>query len=74
MLEKLKEIWGKVYVCASIFLSRVQVLLGIVWATLLVTDLSPFFSNPKAITAYLIANGVITEFARRYKTRDTLEG
>lgn len=74
MREKLKVVWKKIYVCGSIFLLRLQALLSIIWGVALVTDLSPFFSNPKALAAYGLINGVAAEITRRYKTRDTLEG
>lgn len=73
-MEKLKALWAKAYVCGTIFLARVQVLAGIVWATALMIDWSPFFSNPKYLTGYMLVNGVVAELTRRYKTRDTLEG
>lgn len=73
MWEKTKLVLNRIYVCGSIFLARVQVLLGIVWTVALATDLSPFFSNPKVLSGYLLFNGVAAELTRRYKTRDTLE-
>lgn len=73
MREKLKALWDRIYVCGTIFLQRVQVLAGIVWGVAIVTDLSAFFTNPKWLTAYMIANGVASEITRRYKTKDKLE-
>ncbi len=50
--------------------SRVQFLVGVVWAVLSQTDLSPVISDPKYLTYWLIANGVITEYLRRRRADD----
>lgn len=45
--------------------ARIQFLVGTVWAVLSQTDMSPLITNPKYLTYWLIANGVITELLRR---------
>lgn len=45
--------------------SRVQMLAGAVWAAASVADLSPVISNPKYFAAWVIFNGVITEYLRK---------
>ena len=69
-LEKLKEWWSYVYVIGTIFLNRVYVLLGAIWGVLIVTDLSPFFTDPKYAAAWLIFTGIVGEFVRRYNATD----
>ena len=45
--------------------ARIQVLVGSLWVVASQTDLAPVISNPKYLTYWLIANGVITEVLRR---------
>lgn len=52
-----------------IWWARLQVLLGVVLTVVLTIDLSPWFSNPRALTVYLMINGVVTELVRRSRTR-----
>ena len=68
-----KDLWERIYVCATIFIQRLQVFAGIVWAVLIATDLSPYFTDPKYMAAYLVFIGIVTEISRRYKTKDKLE-
>jgi hypothetical protein len=45
--------------------SRIQLFVGVVWTVLSQTDLAPLISDPRYLTYWLIANGVITEMLRR---------
>jgi hypothetical protein len=51
----------------TILWGRVQILLGIIWAVVSVTDLSPLLS-PKWFAVWGIVNGVVTELLRRRNT------
>ena len=53
---------------AVIWFGRLQVVLGVIWGTLIVTDLSPFIADRRYFTAWLIGSGVITEMTRRHGT------
>lgn len=53
----------------TIFFARLQVLAGAVWAVLTAADLSPLL-EPKWLTVWLIASGIITELARRRRAGD----
>lgn len=44
--------------------ARLQLAAGIVWTVLSASDLSPLL-NPKLMTYWLIASGIITEILRR---------
>ena len=47
--------------------ARLQVLVGAVWTVLATADLTAVL-NPKALTYWMIINGVITELLRRRGT------
>jgi hypothetical protein len=51
----------------TILWARLQVLFGVVWTVLSVTDLSPLL-DAKYMTYWLIVSGVITELLRRKGT------
>ena len=51
----------------TILWARLQVLFGVVWTVLAVTDLSPLL-DAKYMTYWLIISGVITELLRRRGT------
>ena len=53
-----------------IVFARLQVIFGIVWGILTVTDLSPLIENPKYITGWLLFSGMITEMLRRNRATD----
>lgn len=59
---------------AVIWFARFQVLVGAVWTVLIATDLSPVISNPKYVTAWLVASGLITEMGRRSRTVEDEHG
>ena len=59
---------------AVIWFARLQVLLGAVWAVLIVTDLSSVISNPKYVTVWLVFSGVMTEMTRRSRTVEDDDG
>lgn len=61
MWEKIKA-WFKD--SETIFFARLQVVAGAVWAVLTAIDLSPLL-EPKWLTVWLIASGVLTELLRR---------
>lgn len=48
----------------TILFARLQILVGTVWTVLAATDLSPVL-NPKLMTYWLVASGVISELLRR---------
>jgi hypothetical protein len=50
-----------------IFWARAQVVVGAVWTALSASDLSPLL-DPKWLTYWLIANGIVTELLRRRGT------
>jgi hypothetical protein len=58
----------------TIVFARLQVLVGTVWCVLTATDLAPLISNPKYLTYWLIASGVITELSRRSRSVEDEEG
>jgi hypothetical protein len=51
-----------------IWIARVQMLLGAIWAALTAVDLAPLIGNPKYVTAWLVFSGMITEYGRRSGT------
>ena len=53
-----------------IVFARLQVIFGLVWGILTVTDLSPLIENPKYITGWLLFSGMITEMLRRNRATD----
>jgi hypothetical protein len=57
-----------------IFWARLQVVIGVVVPIVVVlvqvvttTDLSPLFSNPKLLVAWMILNGLLQEALRRHR-------
>jgi hypothetical protein len=50
---------------------RLQVVFAAVWFILIHTDLSTIITNPKYLTYWLMASGVITEVARRRRATFT---
>lgn len=52
----------------TILWARIQMLFGIVWMVLSTADLAPIINDPKILTYWAIANGVITEWLRRRGT------
>jgi hypothetical protein len=57
----------------TILWARIQVLVGALWGVLLVTDLTPFlnaYGLGKAIPAYMLISGIVTEMARRNRATD----
>ena len=48
----------------TILWARLQMFVGAVWTVLSVADLSPVL-NPKLLTYWLVASGVISELVRR---------
>lgn len=57
-----------------IWIARLQVLFGAVWAALTAVDLAPVIGNPKYVTAWLIFSGIVTEYGRRANTREDDDG
>lgn len=53
----------------TIFWARLQMAVGAIWTVLVATDLSPVL-DPKYLTYWIIASGVITEMARRARATD----
>ena len=53
-----------------ILFARIQVLFGIAWAILSVTDMAPLITNPKYLTAWLLGSGMVTEMLRRNRATD----
>lgn len=51
----------------TILWARLQVVVGAIWTVLSASDLSPLL-DPRSLTYWLIANGVITELLRRRGT------
>lgn len=45
--------------------SRLQVLGGAAWFAASTADLTPLVSNPKYVSAWVLFNGVVTEYLRR---------
>lgn len=45
--------------------TRLQVFLGIIWAVLIATDLTPILTNPKYLLAWTIFSGMVTEALRQ---------
>ncbi len=66
MWDKLKAWFSR---SETILFARLQVLAGAVWAVLTAVDLSPVL-EPKWLTVWLIASGVVTELARRARATD----
>ena len=56
-----------------IVFARIQVIAGIVWGILTVTDLAPLIDNPKYYTGWLMFSGLITEMLRRNRATDLNE-
>jgi len=54
----------------TIFWARLQIAAGIIWTVISIADLSPLLS-PKALSIWLIVNGIISEYLRRRGT-DTI--
>jgi hypothetical protein len=61
MWEKIKA-WFKD--SETIFFARLQMVAGAVWAVLTAADLSPLL-EPKWLTVWLLASGILTELLRR---------
>jgi hypothetical protein len=56
-----------------IVFARFQVVFGILWGILQVTDLAPLIDNPKYYTGWLMFSGFITEMLRRNRATDLNE-
>lgn len=51
----------------TILFARMQVMVGVVWTVLSVSDLSPLLSG-KYLTYWLIFSGIVSEYLRRRGT------
>lgn len=66
MWDKIKAFFKR---SETIFFARLQVAIGIIWAVLSATDLSPVLHG-RALTYWLIASGLVTEYLRRRNATD----
>ncbi len=66
MWQKIKN-WFKD--SETIFFARLQLFIGAVWQTLVMTDLSPILP-PKWLPVWLILSGVVTEYLRRRREKE----
>lgn len=53
----------------TIFFARLQMFVGAIWTALVSVDLAPVLPE-KYLTLWLVASGIITELARRYRAED----
>ncbi|KRQ99294.1 hypothetical protein [Bradyrhizobium valentinum] len=61
------SVWNWFVNSGTIVWARVQIIVGIIWSVLVVTDLSPLLA-PKWLTLWLIFSGIVTEAVRRSGT------
>ena len=69
MWQDIKAWWGSWEKSGTIIWARIQVIFGAVWTVLSATDLAPLL-NPKLLTYWLIASGVLTELIRQKNAPD----
>jgi hypothetical protein len=68
--DKWDYTYGSFHGSEVLIWSRFQVAFGSIWLAVSQSDLSPFISNPKFLSGWLIFNGFVTEYLRRRRAED----
>lgn len=72
MCQLLRKIHASFHDSEIIWWARIQVFFGSLYLVLQTVNLAPLIGDPKYVTYYMIANGLLSEWLRRRRTDEDL--